>query len=839
MKTQVPMKARGPSRASNQQVMLELKQKVVFALNKLADRDTYKIGVEELDKIAERMTPEAIASFLSCILDTDSEQKSAVRKECIRLMGTLARLHEGLIGPYIGKIVSSIVKRLKDPDSVVRDACVETMGTLALKLVGHIGQGDGVFVMLVRPLFEALGEQNKQVQSGAGLCLARVIDNTHDPPTSLLQRMLARTVKLLKNPHFMAKPAVIELNRSIIQAGGATAQNVLTAAITSIQEALKSTDWATRKAASVALGEIALSSGPFLGSFRASCIRCLELCRFDKVKPVRDSVAQALHCWRSLPGPTTPDPSEAGSSIKDSFFGGEYSDVTNAIESRDREPAFKKVFIDSTKKKVPRTVSKIRQNYTENSQHNKPEERHIEIAVPNSKNISSVDFTNEESDGSCVSKSAERLTVPSVKSKRYVIYESPLIDEKQECGSVTNIAAGNLETKSVRASQECLEDGSLLRSVTSDLQFVDEEISSVRHSFMEKIQDRRSLDSTVTESSYHTQRDCCVQMANEMACIRKQLSEIENKQSNLMDLLQVFTKSSAESLSVIKSKVLALEQAVCRINRDFMHGDGDPYTARHVAMKNNGSNNHLKLSTCTPRPSVEIHSRHSTVRKKAEVWEDKALAGSRLSNSSKQDIDMWASPAKSNRTQTGRVVPKCSGQGPRAVDNMNGETNAALTSQFSPIGRKTVPYNKNSLWNRVKDFLCEGDVDSAYMEALLSGNEQVLVELLNGTGPVLESLSQKTASEVLIVLVSFFIEQRYVKPIMLWLQQVVDLSSLHGPNYFLLPMEVKQELISAVQEAVNMDFSSSMERRSVLQIAAKLQQIWGKRALNLILFGSV
>jgi hypothetical protein len=113
-------------------------------------------------------------------------------------------------------MVASVVKRLKDPDSVVRDACVETMGILAAKLSNHGDESDGVFVMLVKPLFEALGEQNKQVQSGSALCLARVIDNSHDPPVSILQRMLARTIKLLKNPHFMAKPAAIELNRSII-----------------------------------------------------------------------------------------------------------------------------------------------------------------------------------------------------------------------------------------------------------------------------------------------------------------------------------------------------------------------------------------------------------------------------------------------------------------------------------------------------------------------------------------------------------------------------------------------------------------------------------------------
>lgn len=40
-----------------------------------------------------------------------------------------------------------------------------------------------------------------------------------------------------------------------------------------------------------------------------------SLC-FIQVKPVRDAVLHALQYWRSLPGPDTPEPSEAGSSIK-------------------------------------------------------------------------------------------------------------------------------------------------------------------------------------------------------------------------------------------------------------------------------------------------------------------------------------------------------------------------------------------------------------------------------------------------------------------------------------------------------------------------------------------
>ncbi|KAK8559701.1 hypothetical protein V6N13_016439 [Hibiscus sabdariffa] len=185
MKAHVQRKAKGPSKVTSQQVAFELKSKVNLALNKLADRDTYQIGADELEKTAEVLTPDKISPFLSCILEIDSEQKSAVRKESVRLMATLARFHQGLIVPYLSKMVATVVKRLKDPDSVVRDTCHETMGVLASKLSHQEDDNNGVFIMLVKPLFEALGEQNKYVQSGAALCLARVIDNTHDPPASI------------------------------------------------------------------------------------------------------------------------------------------------------------------------------------------------------------------------------------------------------------------------------------------------------------------------------------------------------------------------------------------------------------------------------------------------------------------------------------------------------------------------------------------------------------------------------------------------------------------------------------------------------------------------------
>lgn len=261
----------------------EMKQRVHNALNKVGDRDTHDIGTKELETILHSLTPHSISPFLSCILDIHSELKPSIRKQSLKLIASLATVYESLILPHLTKIVASVVKCFRDPDSSVREGCVEIFSVLALKLANQ-GNEDKVFVLLSSPIFDALvGEQNKHVQSASAFCLAGIVQNTRNPPVSVLYGMLIRILKLLKNPHFMAKPALIELNRCIIQAGGASTQSVLLTAVGSIREGLNDTDWKTRKAASVALGQIALTRASFLSSLRASCIHSLDSSRFDKV----------------------------------------------------------------------------------------------------------------------------------------------------------------------------------------------------------------------------------------------------------------------------------------------------------------------------------------------------------------------------------------------------------------------------------------------------------------------------------------------------------------------------------------------------------------------------
>ncbi|RDY06174.1 TORTIFOLIA1-like protein 2, partial [Mucuna pruriens] len=744
---------------------LELKQRIVSALNKVGDRDTQQIGMEELERMAQGLRAEGIWAFLSCILDSEWEQKASIRKECVRMMGTLATYYEGLILPHLPKMIASIVKRLRDPDSVVRDVCVNTVALLASKLGTD---KDKVFVVLVRPVFEALGEQNKHVQSASALCLARIIDNTHHPPLSLLHKMLTRTLKLLKNPHFMAKPALLDLTRSIIQAGGAPTQNILSAAIASIQDALKQSDWTTRKAASVALTEIALSGASFLGYFRASCVQSLESCRFDKVKPVRDAVLQALKYWTILPAPDTPDRSETGSSLKENICRGDSSDLSSTTESRQKDVRLQKVSMKSTMGRIPLSVKKTCQNYARNPHHPKPDDWHVEVAVPRPHSV--VEFQNEESESCSVTKPLETMSA-DVTSMQDVGYEYVPMDDKQECSSVSNLASDNFETKFLSASHDCFITSGLQKPIARSQQF-GEEISSDEQVYSTKMQHPRSSDSTVTEPSRQTTHECCMQMANEMICIQNQLSDIEIKQANMMHQLQMFITGIMDALSTIQSRMTGLENVFDRLSQESSQGGRHSYSVNSKLGRQSENVASPRFSICTPRPSVEINNKQSGSMsvKNSESWEKKTLSRNQPRIHSGDSSDMWKSCyVKAARKFTEKDVLNSSVKDTLRTGSVKNDGISSATRTTN--ARNGCSESNNNYWKHVKRLVCEGDLNSAYMEALCFSDELILVELLNTTGPVIESLSVKTINVLLSTLASYLLEGKLFNTIIPWLQQ--------------------------------------------------------------------
>lgn len=226
-----------------------------------------------------------------------------------------------------------------------------------------------------------------------------------------------------------------------------------------------------------------------------------------------------------------------------------------------------------------------------------------------------------------------------------------------------------------------------------------------------------------------------------------------------------------DGLSTLQSKMSSLEHEVDRVAHVLMLGGRHSDSAVSKFMKQNQTVSSPRLSTYTPRPSVDIRNRQPSFfsAKNSDIWEEKTFRGNRPVISAKQGAEIWTNPTVKTSRNATEDMQKSSGKGAHCMGQMRKVNIFASVS--SANARKNGPQSKNCLWQRVKGFLCEGNLDAAYVEALCSGDELVLIELLERTGPVLESLSHKTINDILSTLASYFLEQRFTNSIIPWLQQ--------------------------------------------------------------------
>ncbi|CAA2987539.1 microtubule-associated TORTIFOLIA1 [Olea europaea subsp. europaea] len=168
----LPRSSSASSSLSSHLAMIELKQRILTGLSKLADRDTYQIAVEELEKIIQALSNDGVSMLLNCLYDAMNDPKLAVKKESIRLLAVLCTARIDSAATHLTKIIAHIVKRLKDSDSQVSEACCDTVGSLSALYLKGGGGSDGVASLFVKLLFEVMGENNKVAQGGAAMCIA-------------------------------------------------------------------------------------------------------------------------------------------------------------------------------------------------------------------------------------------------------------------------------------------------------------------------------------------------------------------------------------------------------------------------------------------------------------------------------------------------------------------------------------------------------------------------------------------------------------------------------------------------------------------------------------------
>lgn len=97
------------------------------------------------------------------------------------------------------------------------------------------------------------------------------------------------------------------------------------------------------------------------------------------------------------------------------------------------------------------------------------------------------------------------------------------------------------------------------------------------------------------------------------------------------------------------------------------------------------------------------------------------------------------------------------------------ELNAEALTEDNP-GQERGPLWAS--WSHAMDALHVGDMDSAYAEVLSTGDDRLLVKLMDRSGPVVDQLSNEVASEVLHAVGQFLLDQSSIDIGLCWTQQV-------------------------------------------------------------------
>jgi hypothetical protein len=119
----------------------------------------------------------------------------------------------------------------------------------------------------------------------------------------------------------------------------------------------------------------------------------------------------------------------------------------------------------------------------------------------------------------------------------------------------------------------------------------------------------------------------------------------------------------------------------------------------------------------------------------------------------------------------------------------------------------SIRVNNDNFNKQVNEFLSDGDVESAYIAVLCSGDDLSMIGLMDVTGPVLHKLSSETASEVLRVMSVQPMDRRFLEFAMPWIQQVSSTKLiLFFPCsiVFLLPIHMNFVLVYTI--SLNLNF---------------------------------
>ena len=275
------------------------------SLGKLGALDTIQKGTEEIKTFLSlyKRSEEKISLFLSLLNPTNEHMLSQNhKKEFIKLYGLIAEVLEGECIPYLNKMISSLLKKLKEANSNLNETISHSYGAIAyntLHTLSDLPSSCSQLTAILKPLFENLSSSNKVLQTGAGLCITKIIQ--HSPIECLrylLDKISLKLISLLSTSK--AQTQIIESLISLILSVEQDYSPYTEATVPELLNCIGSEDFACRKQVLDALYTIGAVVPASVTPFAREILNIINNARSDKIKPVRDSAIEAINLYKKL-----------------------------------------------------------------------------------------------------------------------------------------------------------------------------------------------------------------------------------------------------------------------------------------------------------------------------------------------------------------------------------------------------------------------------------------------------------------------------------------------------------------------------------------------------------
>eukprot|EP00257_Ricinus_communis_P026398 XP_025013812.1 microtubule-associated protein TORTIFOLIA1 isoform X2 [Ricinus communis] len=867
------------SSLSTQFANAALKQQILLSLSNLADHDTHQVALQDLYSIIYSVSSNTLPLLLNSLYSCSSDPitKSKVKKDALDLLSLCCRVHHDIKLPRLTTIITHIVKMLKDSDPGVRNACCEVVGVLSgLHLKGREGVR-GTVELFVRPLFEAMRQQNKVVQLGAAMCMAKMVEFSmeEDMPVGAFRQLFPWVCKLLGRQNFHAKAAMLSVVENLSQVGAIAPQG-LEPLLQSIHDCLGSTDWATRKAAADALSALALHSSSLItDEVASSTLTVLESCRFDKIKPVRDSMTEALQQWKKIAGKA-----EDGVLDDQKASSCEGNHPEKAESSSDKIPNPDDQKTESLAKDSTRGSSPNMDSVPKSKAGSIPDKA-VVILKKKAPALTDKDL-NPEFFQKLETRGSGDLPVEVVVSRRCITSsnlneEEPELHDSESRGRSNRLA--NSQSDDLHGSfskYRNIERGNAGKDARNRA-FGDDRPD---------VNPRESSGSRAGFSKSDGQSEgSFINSKGNWLAIQRQLLQLERQQAHLMNMLQDFMGGSHDSMITLENRVRGLERIVEDMARDLSISSGRRGSNFPIGFE--GSNRPLgKYNGFSEYSNAKYNARvpfgerftqsdvtASGMRGRgpnwrsdmSDAWDFPAYGASRNGPISSRrapsggSIDGRSPKSEPESDQVGSrrawdkgAGPLRFGEGPSARSvwqaskdeatleaiRVAGEDNGLSRTARVAIPEMTAEAMGDdnggperdpiwTSWTNAMDALKMGDMDTAYAEVVSTGDDFLLVKLMDRSGPVIDQLSNETACEVLHAIVQFLLEQNLFDICLSWIHQLVEIVLENGPDVLGIPMELKKELLLNLHEASTaIDPPEDWEGAAPDQLLMQLASAW-------------